>query len=84
VSVYTTLFTDSGADVNAYLRGVGALCETYAVTDWEREPNVARGIARGLTRSRLSAREVDVFIERVSGGDAGLRDGLRTAARAQR
>jgi hypothetical protein len=84
VSTYTVLFSDSGADVDAYLRGVGALCESYAVSDWEGEPAVRRGIAQGLARSRLSEREIDRFIERVAGDDAQMHDSLRAAAVALR
>lgn len=80
VTTYTALFTETGADVNAYLRGVGALCETYAVLDWERDPAVRRGIARGLARSRLSQDEVARFVSRVSGDDAQMRESLHSAA----
>lgn len=84
VSSYTALFSDSGGDVSAYLRGVGALCATYAVTDWERDPAVRRGIARGLARSRLTESEIDRFAARVSGGDGQLRRSLRDTAIALR
>jgi hypothetical protein len=84
VTTYTALFAESGADVAAYLRGVGALCETYAVVDWERDPTVRRGIALGLARSRLSPDEIERFVERVSGEDAQLRRSLHAAAFALR
>lgn len=84
VSTYTALFSETGADVNAYLRGVGALAESYAVSDWERDPAVTRGIARGLARSRLSDQEIGRFIERIAGDDARMQDSLRAATVALR
>ena len=84
VSTYTAIFTGSGGDVGVYLRGVGALCETYAVSDWERDPSVWRGIALGLARSPLSEREIGVFAERIAGGDVRMRDRLHAAAVAAR
>jgi hypothetical protein len=84
VTTYTALFAESGANVEAYRRGVGALCETYAVVDWERDPVVQRGIALGLARSRLSPDEIARFVERVSGDDAQMREVLHSAAFALR
>lgn len=84
VSTYTALFSETGADVNAYLRGVGALAERYAVSDWERDPAVTRGIARGLAGSRLSDDEIGRFIERVAGNDAEMQSHLHAATVALR
>lgn len=83
VRTYTALFSDSGADVEAYLRGVGALCEAYSVSRWEAEPAVTRAMALGLADSRLSVEQIERFADVVSAGDPDLRETLRTAAAAR-
>lgn len=83
VETATALFTENGGDADAVMRGVGALCERYALTDWETEPAVRRGLARGLAASGLPADEVARFAEQMSGPEPAVRDALRDALAAR-
>lgn len=84
VSTYTALYTESGGDVDGYVRGIGDLCEQYAVSDWQRDPAVLGGIARGLADSRLADTEVGTLVAAISGDDAELRESLWAAIVALR
>lgn len=83
VETSTALVTERGGDADAVLRDVGALCEGYALTDWEAEPAVQRGIARGLAAAGLPASDVERFSARASGPEPAVRDALRDALRSR-
>lgn len=84
VETTIALASESGGDADAVLRDVGSLCERYALTDWEAEPAVTTGIARGLAAAGVPAPEVARFARRVAGPDPALRDALRDALAARR
>lgn len=84
VSTYTALYTESGGDLDAYVRGIGALCEQYGVSDWQRDSAVRRGIAQGLAHSRLADTEIGTLVAGISGDDAELRESLWAAIVALR
>jgi len=84
VETAIALASESGGDADTVLRDVSALCERYALTDWETEPAVTSGIAQGLASAGVPEPEVARFARRAAGPDPALRDALRDALAARR
>lgn len=83
VETAVALASQSGGDADAALRDVSALCERYALTDWETEPAVTTGIARGLAAAGVPPEAVARFASRAADPDPALRDALRDALAAR-
>lgn len=83
IETATVVASEGGGDADAVLRGVSDLCQRYALTDWEAEPAVRSGIARGLAASGVPPRAVERFERRVTGPEPAVRDALQDALAAR-
>lgn len=79
VETTVALVGERGGDADALLRSVGALCRRRALSDWESEPAVRDGMARGLEAVGVPPREVARFARRIAGPDPAVRDALADA-----
>ena len=84
VRTYTALFTETDGDVDAYLSGVGAVCERHAVSRWQADPGIQRAIGEGLAQSGWTDTRVSEFAAGVVSDDPAALATILAATEAVR
>ena len=84
VRTYTALFTETEGDVDAYLSGIGAVCERHAVSRWQADAGIQRAIGEGLAQSGWAKSRMSEFAARVAGDDLVALATMRAATEAVR